>query len=61
MTGESVNGLTNKMPGEMVSVYPGYWRTGEKRMGDWGAVTAAIKAGLWSPKDEAGLGWLGDG
>jgi len=46
MTGESVNGLTNKMLGKMVSVYPGYWRMGEKRMGDWGVVMAAIKAGL---------------
>ena len=46
ITGELVNGLTNKMPGEMVSVYPGYWRTGEKRMEDWGAVMVAIKAGL---------------
>jgi len=46
MTGESVNGLTNKMPGEMASVHPGYRRTGEKRMGDWGAVTVAMKAGL---------------
>jgi len=46
MMGESVNGLTNKMPGETASVYPGYWRMGEKRMGDWGVVIAAIKVGL---------------
>jgi len=46
MTGESVNGLTNKMLGETALVYPGYWRTGEKRMGDWGAVTAVMKVGL---------------
>jgi len=46
MTGESVNGLTNKMPGETALVYPGYWRTGEKRMGDWGGVTVVRKAGL---------------
>jgi len=59
MTGESVNGLTNKMLGETASVYPGYRRTGEKRMGDWGVVMAVIKAGLLSPKDEAGL--PGDG
>jgi len=46
MMGELVNGLTNKMPGEMASVYPGYWRTGEKMMGDCGVVTVAMKAGL---------------
>jgi len=46
MIGESVKGLTNKILGETASVYPGYWRMGEKRMGDWGAVTAAIKVGL---------------
>jgi len=46
MTGESVNGLTNKMLGETVLVYPGYWRTGEKTMGDCRAVTAVMKVGL---------------
>jgi len=46
MTGESVNGLTNKMLGETASVYPGYWRIGEKTMGDCGVVMAAMKAGL---------------
>jgi len=46
MTGELVNGLTNKMLGETASVYPGYKRMGEKMIGDWGAVTVAIKVGL---------------
>jgi len=34
------------MPGETALVYPGYWRTGEKRMGDCRVVTVAMKAGL---------------
>ena len=46
ITGESVNGLTNKMLGEMALVYPGYWRMGEKMRGDCGVVMAAMKAGL---------------
>jgi len=46
MTGELVNGLTNRMLGETVSVYPGYWRMGEKMMGDCGAAMVAMKAGL---------------
>jgi len=34
MIGESVNGLTNKILGETALVYPGYWRMGEKIIGD---------------------------
>jgi len=34
------------MLGEMALVYPGYWRMGEKRMGDCGAVMVAMIAGL---------------